>query len=334
MSKTKIRNHELEDIIERILFFYNSQKKFSNIDYSYIILNQNILSFQQLIKSPKNLFKLILTVTRLHKKFYLFRVIKLPFKCDSIRVKNNIRIFGYDGDKSITVKIALKGDFREGNLKREIKAKNILTNRYHSKIILKTIEYDLEHWQWFMEQQIKVYKSIQKYTLAKLFIQNHAFDFYSQSVIYKSASNIFDELQEFNIDCSNKIIPLALCHGDMSTGNMLISSEGEFFLIDLEKSKYCYIVDDLIKFYVGNDNLRDDIINLLDKFSTRPNVIPPKIQIALALLNKVRETNINYHQIFSYYEQALRIEKAFIDQKIQQRIENYIRLANELLNNN
>lgn len=244
-------------------------------------------------------------------------------------IKNNIRVFGWGPQKNWTVKIGLASSFRSGSLMREILVRCKMNLKHSYNLFPGFIGYDHVNHSWFVEEEIEQVNNFNKVTILNDFLINYAYDFYNATLSYRSALVKYPNLKINSLELDNFIVPIALCHGDLSPGNMIKDEYNKFFLIDLELSDFSPIADDLVKIYLTYPESRKLIISLLEQFSNAPNMLTAETQMAIALLKRSQNLSIERH--VNYHVEALGLSKEEAVEHINQIQLECQRLANGLL---
>ncbi len=292
----KVRGHDLNYLISQLTKFNSEYNSANKSIYRYILLGESIHPLKTIIRHPKRLAKLIL------RKRNMPVIIRLPFCCNSIRIKNNLRIFGYGSNSNFSVKIAVASSYRKGSLFREIKARKILSN-YQLDFMPKIIKYD-RNGKWVVDELLLEPKTTTKANKAQEFIYYYALPFYSATSrlhpLHKSfRRETIKDMPEIifkNIDFNHRW-PVALCHGDLSPGNMVRHNNGQLYVVDWESSGVKAVAYDVSKIYTDFPELRIKVLDLLKEISYEQG-IDPKHQIGLALANKL--SNIEQGRLVKY----------------------------------
>ncbi len=320
----KVRGHDLNYLISQLTKFNSEHNSAGKSICRYILLGESIYPFKTIIRHPKRLAKLILRKRNMP-------VIRLPFCCTSIRIKNNLRIFGYGSNNNFSAKIAVASSYRKGSLFREIKARKILSN-YQLDFMPKIIEYD-RNGKWVVEELLIEPKATTKASKAQEFIYCHALPFYSATSRLHPLNKSFrretikdmPEIILNNIDFNDRW-PVALCHGDLSPGNMVRHNNGQLYVVDWESSGVKPVAYDVSKIYMNYPELRIKVLDLLKELSYEQG-IDPKVQIGLALANKI--SNIKQGRLVKYHvDRGLSKQNAI--EKMNDSVSMYQNLLSEL----
>jgi len=233
-----------------------------------------------------------------------YSLMTLPESIVSIRVKNNIRLNYRTGAGVIRpVKIALPSLFRSGNLSREVAARNILS-KMNSKVLVPEIgTYDQSGLEWFEEQYVDHKFSTKSYRI-RTFLRLHATNLYKPSARPRpleqmlriwdiDASNlqhIFHEAGANEVVDTSKTWPLALIHGDLNPGNMVLDKENKLFLVDLEKTGRGPVAWDLRKLCLTEPGLVIGVLKSLQCASDLKPEIQMKVALSVQLIQERRLT--------------------------------------------
>jgi len=265
----------------------------------------------------------------------------LPFLVNSIIVKNNLRLFGCGEKQNLSVKLALSGLKRAGCLRREIKARRLLTETLRPSFGVPNMSrYDRQNGRWIAEDMVIQTKGGRP--LAEEFIQDHALAFYrstsrlhcvsGRKVHGLCVSEIIRYLPKrgCRLDLDNVLRakwPIALCHGDLSPDNMMRNQQGKLFVADWEKACVMPVAADLRKIYTRCPQVRSDVLRTLGALcAPETNAVLPEIQMALVLAADIALSNRNRDVMVQYFMQA----RGMSARRARQHLENSIK-KNEAL---
>ncbi len=332
--------YQIDYVVEQLLFFNTEYTEDSSSTHKYFMYGPNdLVPIKRVFYNPKPLAKVILN------QLTFPETIELPFPCSSIKVRNNIRIFGYGSNKKVSIKVALKGmnrhgDYRRGCLFREIKARKILTKQL-SKTIPKLIDYDHKKGRWIEEELILESYNFSAEDKLKEFLDSKAFLIYNvttrpqplwkfidKDVIKKYLPiNLFKD-QIFNPDCT---VPIALCHGDLAESNLLKSKKGHLYVIDWEKAHVKPVAYDLLTTFKRHPKLRKSILALLGKLSSNSaENVEPRFQIAVAIANETAELEEQKTKIAKFFHQSQNKNTEKIIKELNSKIASVKQLIYEL----
>lgn len=252
----KVREHQLDDVVSRLVEFDRSQNP-EGVAYHYLLCGNRLVPWSRALADPRSLAKF------LKKGRWRDRCIKLPFRADSVQVKNNLRVFGYGPKKDQTAKIALAGLFRNGTLAREIRARHWLMRTIKPSFgIAPVMSYDRQGARWLVEKQIS--EKLKDDSVTEEFVVDHAMGFYRSTVRTREigqrpvgGSSVADFVaflpEASRLHFSEKLAslswPIALGHGDLSKGNMMRDALGSLYLVDWEKAGVRPVAFDLRTLY-------------------------------------------------------------------------------------
>lgn len=192
-------------------------------------------------------------------------LLRLPRSVDTLRIKNNARLFCREhagASPTVTAKIGLQSLNRRGSLAREIKAHKLLASR-NAASIPRLIRYG-PNLTWFIEELVRRCPERDKDTKAELFLQSFARKLYapfarSRGVSFFlranriSAHELAQTFASAGSDLPQSALsatwPVALLHGDLSEGNMIASEDGKLYVIDWEKFRRGPVAWDMRKLF-------------------------------------------------------------------------------------
>lgn len=309
----KVRERELSQIVDALndfsKHFWGTQKE----TYGYLLCGQQLRP----VKSS-GLIPFVLS-NLLRPRRWPRAYIRLPFRAGSIRVKNNLRLFDCGQDQELSVKLTLPGLLRDGSLRREIRARRIYAGPLRPSFDVPAIrDYDKPNGRWIAEDMVVQGKDGR--SLVDEFITDHALDFYratcrlqkiaNRKIYGMSISEITDFLPNnkscFELDkFQSAKLPTALCHGDLSAGNMMRDQQGILFVVDWEKARVMPVAADLRKLYTRYPQARSDILQILTTLSSEdPHSAPPEVQMSLVLAADSALSEKNRDKMVQYYMQA------------------------------
>lgn len=222
-----------------------------------------------------------------------YRLLTVPDGVVDIRVKNNIRLNYRSGPGELSsIKIALPSIFRPGNLAREIAARKLLAKNNSNMPVPVIRKYDRGRLEWFEEEYV-AQQAQSKSVSKQQFLRFHAEDFYRPFARSRPIGNM---LRVWSVDVSDILCvfreagtsatfdarqtwPVALVHGDLNSGNMMVDKDGRLFLADLEKAGRGPIAWDLRKLYLSEPEL---VLKALGSVGVASDV-NPEIQMKVAL---------------------------------------------------
>lgn len=274
------------------------------------------------------LAKAVLRKRRIPKLFHL------PFQCNSIRIKHNLRIFGFGPSKDLSVKIAVNSALRVGSLYREIKARKLLNNKQLS-FIPSIVEYDPKG-KWVVDELITASNNISYADKAGEFINKHALSFYQATARAKPLRRSFNleaiketpEIFANKVDLDHKW-PVALCHGDLSPGNMLLDNNNQLYLVDWELAGVRPVAFDVLNIFIKYPEYRNNILAMLNDLSSEKE-LDSNLQIGLALANYIYDIKQNMERNINYLI-GRGMEKDRAIERIDQEIALMHKLTNDLI---
>ncbi len=215
-----------------------------------------------------------------------------------IRIKNNARInyFDLEHGRQLTAKIALGSRGRKQSLAREIKARRILQRIAPDLLLPRIVEYDKRDLRWIIEEYIEAEHRRTEGGGVEIFLRDIAQKLYRPSLRSQPAatwlkrrgivlSDLHEVLKEFDLiadeDASTPIgnWPVALLHGDLSQGNMIVGKDRNVRLVDWEKFSSGPVVWDLRKLILVAPPSSEQLLLTL----SGPEDMTPTRQIRLVL---------------------------------------------------
>lgn len=274
------------------------------------------------------------------------QIFKLPFLCDYIRIKNNLRIIGYGPRRNSSVKIGLKSFYKKGLLYREIKARKILEN-VNPKFIPAIKQYGHNGSNWILEENITKCDKLDNDYIVGHFMENIAFSMYKATLRLKPfppkmLNDIFCEYPELRkkINCSLDYdalhIPFALCHGDLSPGNMMVDKNRNFFVIDWEQASVQPVASDLIRLIIKYPWTINKVIALIEEFTAvtingaNKKTVNAVNQLLLITAHKKIELQQQRRLKLNYYASALKLNHKESIHKYESSLQQYRLLIKKL----
>lgn len=144
-------------------------------------------------------------------------------------------------------------------------------------LIPQMMDYDKANSRWLVEETIKDAGNNEQ----KLgyFLATYSQPFYECTTRFRpvrveitgrlmSWSNNSIKARLSQLACDGRTCwPVAFGHGDLSTGNMLLDSNGRFALCDFERASFRPVARDFTKLYIKHRNERSRILEVLGKLS-------------------------------------------------------------------
>jgi hypothetical protein len=180
-------------------------------------------------------------------RYGLPTVVRIRCPEAKLRVKNNLRIIftsPEDGSR-LAAKIGLPSDLRRGCLSREIRARRMPAagGIAHPRIV----RYGEELW-WFVEEFITADRGVLRRGRVAAFLAR-APEFYARTCrprplgrsirqygfTFKAIQEVFRSAGVSLADsCESSTWPVALIHGDVGPGNIIVDTAGRLVLVDWE----------------------------------------------------------------------------------------------------
>lgn len=240
--------------------------------------------------------------------------IALPVRAELGLVKNNLRLLGYRNGGRFSIKIGLPGIARNGSLWREIHTRRIIQSRAGGELLPTLYDYDRRRGHWLIEQEIWQDRKVTPTAMATLFLDSHAQRFYQASTrLHGIGHRLPPKLTlgalclELPVSLNSRTLtklkwPVALCHGDLSMGNMMFDrSERRLCLVDWEKGSAAPVAFDLTRLFETFPDGRAAILDLLSRLSGGDAAAAPaNLQMAAALagnivlLKSARQLQVQY----------------------------------------
>ena len=224
-----------------------------------------------------------------------------------IRIKNNARLIYRDikSGRTLTAKIALRSAVTTGCLAREIRARKFLARKNISIPVPILVRYDSPRMRWMEEEYIEADERASNAQKSELFLVHHALSLYAPMVRSRPLQNSlrrfhvsWSELQDIFAEAGTETPdaakegawPISLIHGDLSTGNMMVGSDGRLFVIDWEKCKTGPVAWDLKKLFLSDDLLVCELLRAL----SRPDDLEPTSQMHVAIAMELAQRRRDY----------------------------------------
>jgi len=264
----------------------------------FLMADGRSVSFRSLLFRPDRWLVLLLSLRRGPGA-----VVKLGIRGARVRVKNNIRIFypadagGARGAELLTAKVGLPSLFGSGSLGREMRARAFLQRAPVPELsVPRVLRYDRRALNWLEEEYLPQCADASAVDKARAFLDVCAVPFYSASVrsreLGRSIACFGIAYRDVRVVCEEagvqlpdstvtKSWPVALGHGDLSPGNMILGADGRLGVIDWERFGRVPVVWDLKKVALM-DPART--LSVLEAVSAPGDIEPPRqLQIALAI---------------------------------------------------
>ena len=246
---------------------------------------------------------------------------------EAIRVKNNVRAFYVKGDHPFCVKILVSNIRNIGHMKTEIETRKRVSE-YKVLNIPKIFRFDLNYSpSFFIEELVwgdkpirgkdsgkierefskQIWEMYERYGITAKKIEDilDVGKFYE--ILYKSADKIpwranYGKKEYFletakNILFSNGYLQYSLGHGDLTLGNIIISTEGSVYLVDWERARERAIVFDsyeIITEIPGSREFFERKLLNYEENNKNFKFIPFKDQLKLGALIKIKKWFQNY----------------------------------------
>ena len=295
---------QTEQVVRKLIEFDTEYGRNKGTFFRYIQFGDLLLPLSKLFNTPALAVKAVSKVAG--GDFTLQPAIKLPFLCHSVWICTNLRIYEYNSDRNLTVKIALDNIFRRGLLLREVRARKLVAAKAEiDNLIPEIIEFDRAGGKWIVEEMIRESKeNCSRAEKAEEFIAQIARPFYQATVRLKPlskyiAENPFDSMERSLAEIIIKaqsyeleyLWPVALCHGDLSPDNMIINEKSRLYLVDWEFAALNPVAYDLAKIYNNYPELRNKILDLLATITgDSKRSLNPNLQMAVALARRYTGT--------------------------------------------
>lgn len=236
-----------------------------------------------------------------------------------IRVKNNIRVFyrsaegiGPNGPGSITAKIGVPSLFGSGSLGREIRARRCIENGRLPIRVPRIYRYDGRRLRWLEEEYISPNAAASETDTARAFLDHCAERFYGASVrpreLKRSLAGtgiLYADVETILADAGVRMPngldraewPVALGHGDLSVGNMLLRPDGGVVLIDWEKFGRTPVAWDLGKLGLLEPGRTLSVLHAL----SASGAIEPRRQLQIAWAMRIAHLRANRDRYRRYW---------------------------------
>ncbi len=334
----KVREHDLQNVVSALAAFEHSQNSSDNKFYRYLLCGHYLVPPGRALVGVRDFGRF------LKKQRWSESCVKLPFRADTIQIKNNIRIFGYGPAGDSTAKIAISGIFRKRSLFREIHVRRIMDDAIRPSFgIPQILSYDKVGARWLVERQIL--NTNNKKQVAEEFILQHALGFYSattsirkivqrpiRGVAAAEFMSFFTKEKKTFEKVSELSWPVALGHGDLSAGNMIRDTEGKLYLVDWETSGVMPVAYDLMHLYVRSPDLRETILEVIGNLGAQDtDVASPEMQMALALYTASVILDRDKEQMVRYFICVYNMDEEQANRHVLNLTDSNRRLASELL---
>ena len=338
------KQSETELQIKNLSLFHQDQGDSCNQLYRYVRVGYELLPLLNLSREPvvglKTAAKLVLS------QGIRWQSLRLPFLAKKVGISNNLRIFGYDNNDQVTVKVAMPNHFRRGNLLREVRARKLVTEKMGKRTICpRLIAYERKDGRWLIEEMLEEEGQASLHDKALEFLKEYCQDFYRisekskpvnrcgydkrLSILEESLAAKISGHKDFQPD---KNWPVALCHNDLCPENMVKSRDGRLHVIDWEFAAYNPVAYDLAKLYTKHPALREDILAALEYFSRHNGpFLDANLQLAIALAWRFTDTKAKINAQVSRLDSDKKVNMEGIHSQLQQKLHEHQNLISNLL---
>lgn len=269
---------------------------------------------------------------------FLEGIVLLPLTASKIEIRNNIRIFGCGREGSWTAKLSLDGSLRSGGFHRELYARNLLSSASDITIeIPKVFFADPKHKRWIIEEEI--FHARRDKTLIDKFVATHARSFYGlTSKIKRLGDCAVQGLRVASMpwpakleDRFDKHLPVALCHGDLTSNNMLERRNGQLVVVDWELAGVRPVGFDLRHVFRDQPQLREPVLKLLSALGEQSSgcmTATEQMAIALVLDSIILSQRIVEYK--KYFENVFGLRSGEAEKRVNKLIDKDLGLAAEL----
>jgi len=338
------KQSETELQIKNLGLFHQDQGGNCNQLYRYVRVGYELLPLLNLSRKPVVGLKAAARLTL--SQGIRWQSLKLPFLAKKVGISNNLRIFGYDNNDQVTVKVAMPNHFRRGNLLREVRARKLVTEKMGKRTICpRLLSYERKDGRWLIEEMLEEEGQTSLHDKALEFLKEYCQDFYrlSQSIKpinrcgYNRHLSILEESLAAKISGykdfdPGKYWPVALCHNDLCPENMIKSRNGRLFVIDWEFAAYNPVAYDLAKLYTKHPALREDILAALEHFSKQNSpFLDAHLQLAIALAWRFTDTKAKIYAQVSRLDDDKKVSMEDIHRQLQQKLYEHHELISNLL---
>jgi len=338
------KQSETELQIKNLSLFHREQGGSFKHTYRYVRVGYELLPLLYFPRKPAAGLKAAVRLALSQGVWW--QGLKLPFLAKKIGISNNLRIFGYEGNDKLTIKVAMPNHFRRGNLLREVRARKLVAGRMGGQAICpRLFAYESKEGRWFTEEMLQEEGQASLHDKAVEFLDSYCRAFYQLSVSlqpisragYDRSLSKLDEVlagklsghREFD---PQKLWPVALCHNDLCPENMVKTRDGKLYLIDWEFAAHNPVAYDLAKIYTKHPDLREDIIAALEYFSKEnSSVLSAKLQLAIALAWRFTDTKAKIHFQLSRLEENKKVNMEGINKQLDEKRHEHSNLIENLL---
>lgn len=297
-----MNTHRLDVIADRLQVLGEALAADGAVRYRYVRRGDWLLPISQILKNPRMAARALVSGT-------WRQTIELPFQARSMLVKSNLRVFGLPDNT--TAKVTLPGKF----LFREVRGRHFVSRLNVDFSIPAIKNYNLSE-GWLLEEEIAVKHASRDELIAQFLACAPAF--YAASARLKT------------IHGTDMLWPVALGHGDISPGNMMLDQSGMLCLIDWEHAKTHSIAQELRYLYFALPPFREAILALLERFSKgTTKTASPETQMGLALFDAAQKEYRTKQERIDVLKQRGRTQCQAEDE-VAQRLKGLIAAAMEL----
>jgi hypothetical protein len=236
--------------------------------------------------------------------------VRLPFSARLITIKSHARIFGLNGDESITAKVAVRPVKPGESFFREVRARRLAAALLGgSPLAVPLVRRADPARGWVIEEFVEGDRAGAT-DVPRLLAEAHRiygptrrFRLVAGSAhsrwLFARLKTILDPIAPRLAEPPpGSVWSVVLTHGDLGVHNMICGADGRLWLIDWEKAGFNPVAMELGRLYVEYPHLKQDFLALLARLAVPGPVLSPEQTLALgAAFNLAgrrfrRETNI------------------------------------------
>ena len=287
----RLGSHSLPFVIDKLRTFADSYGR-GGKPARYVVYG-NVLVHEDRVHADPTLVMRVLSHHRRMTK------VELPFTARMIFATTNLRVVGLRGNDGLTAKVRLRGE--KGLLWREMAARRLLAAKLKRNEFVSVPEvraYDRRDGLWLVEEFVEATHSNAADMAA--FLSTGGIDLYRATARLRPVLRVRQSYERLAADL-RRLTPsapavadrstwhVALCHGDFTKQNILRTSDGRFWLIDLEMAGVRPVAFDLAQACGEEPALVGHALAILESLGVGGDTLSATAQLALGLAAELQE---------------------------------------------
>ncbi len=304
----RIRGKSRSVVVDRLRRF--DAEAGSGAAGTYLLMSDGTgTSLRDLVRSPPLWWRFIRKL-----RYGLPAVVRLRCRKAKLRVKNNMTIIfasGAGDGAKLVAKIGLPSELRRGILSREIRARRMASSNAAVPLHPRLVRYGKELW-WFVEEFVAADASVLRRGRVAAFlarapgfygrtcrprplgrsIRQYGFTFAAIQEVFRAAgSNLPDS-------CEASTWPVALIHGDVGPGNVMVDRAGRLVLLDWELFGKGVVAWDMRALVPYDRPKVEDVLRAIGA----PGDLDPDVQLRIVAAIELGRLRQRWDRGLRYYE--------------------------------